>query len=901
MAQPALTIRLRALRIIQSIRQFIARQSTERLFLIGALFLAVSLAFGLLIIILADVLIFNGFAANGAFQLMNPLRRLAAGEAIGSDFNFFHGIGVPLIHLPFYYLFGQGLLGSEIARWLVSPGLFVLTTFCFFYVFRRAWSFAVPMTVVVSAVAALLMPFLVLPLTSLLGVRSAVPVLLVALMLVQHRFKKPLFKNKKWLQRFTWYEFLVATILAISFICGTEFGVAAILAFFITHIVYRSDVRDTFKIRLLSAARIAGLWGAVLFALLTAITRGSPLEPLRFALSDIPVDQFWYFGVPPNNFLHLGNILQEFSTDARLVIMWAIALVATILVFRVHRLKTHRVHTQAFIFGLLAGAFAMISMLGYYHNSEASALARMALLVGSASAAILFSVWKKRFRFGFEIGSFKRRFNVGRAHIIRFGSFVFVILAITASITVIAVTKEEYDIKKVLARTKSLVFGTNTDILGPDWHGVASAVMPVIQADNIVPIADVTEGNYRHGVHTTKPEFVVEAGKHASFIRPGQIVYFVKSGRQIIKNVHTNGNRQIATLESPGVRLDPQHDGAPNKVIVAEDFDHDNTKVWSLYSGLLESEMHTFHPTHEGYDYIIHALGHERRAEYVNDFKQTKPEFVLTLSRPYFRYEEWVQNAHWDFYSLLNEHYEVAKETSIYLVWKKRDQQWHDVAKPQWQPLQVGEDQKIGIPNQSFETTPNIEAYGQELMRADRERLSALGKNVPEPHQLTADEYDARRIRDERAYRQYETMRRENTGLETDAQEHEDWLKMTREHTGVADTVKIDALHQERPKRKVILVKLEYEVSHPMQVVPLFGKTTRYFVEPNNVYSHTPVSLRPYASEITFPLVISEWNKDPYLRLNSYSILPGKGTIKIKNAEWAPVETSVANLKALTD
>lgn len=98
-----------------------------------------------------------------------------------------------------------------------------------------------------------------------------------------------------------------------------------------------------------------------------------------------------------------------------------------------------------------------------------------------------------------------------------------------------------------------------------------------------------------------------------------------------------------------------------------------------------------------------------------------------------------------------------------------------------------------------------------------------------------------------------------------------------------------------------MLLKLTYEVSSPFSFVPVLGKTMRYMVEPNNVYSRTVASLKPYVNEMIIPIVISEDNHDSYVRLNTYSLLPGKGTIKIDKAEWAPLETSVQNLKVLTD
>lgn len=893
--------------VVRATRRFFATQPPGRLFALAAGLLAIGLIFGFAVTVIANVLLFDGYAANGAFQLMNPLRRLAAGEVIGRDFNFFHGVGVPLVHLPFYYLFGQGLFGSEVARWLVSPGIFMLTTFIFFYVLRRGWRFALVATVLVVGVAMVIMPFLVLPLTSLLGVRSAVPVLLLALMLCQTRLRRPLTTRLKYLTLWTWYEVLAGLLLALSVICGTEFGLAAVIAFFIAHIAYQNDVRRQIKTRLASAVRVAVAFIVWLLGVLAVIAHGSPLQSLKFALSEIPADQFWYFGVPPNNFLHAGNLLETFATDGRVLAMWVVALVASWLVWRVHRIGTRRVHVQAFVFGLLAGVFSMVSMLGYYHNSEASALARMSLLVGMASLVLMWGEWKKPLPVRIELGKRKKHWDIGRSQLLRMAGYAAIVVAIVYNGAVLWMVRDEYDVRRVARVAKQFVLGETTNILGPTWHGVDEAVIPVIQADNTIAIADVNDGEFSHGVNGSKPQVWLERDAHAGFVRPGQLVYFVKAGRQIISAVEPRGGRLLVTFEQKDLRLDPAHDGAPAKLIIAEDFAHNSNKLWSLYSGVLESEMGIKHPSRQGYDYIIHALGEERRTEYVNEFKRVQPQFVLTLSRPYFRYEEWVQNAHWDFYSLLDQNYEVVKETQIYVVWKKREQKWtdrHAQTQP-WRQLDIDRArQKIMLPNLSFADVPDIAQYDQQKMREEQDRLKNLGKETESVNLLSPEEFDRYRVDEERAKRNQELTERESRGFETDAREHQLWLKEVEagrlDKEGLAKPKKTLML-AERPKRQVVLVKLRYSLRHPLAGLPILGKTNRFFVEANNVYSSTPVSLRPYAHEVVFPVVISEKNSAPYLQMATYSLLPGKGEIDISSAEWTILDTSTANLKALTD
>jgi hypothetical protein len=904
-------MRLRSLKTVVS-KPFIwvGRQPARRLFFAGSLIAFGSFCAGLAIMTLNGAILFDGYAADGAFQLMNPLRRIAAGEAIGNTFNFFHGIGVPLMHLPFYYLFGQGFFGSEVSRWLVSPLLFITSAFFFYYMFRRRFMYAFSMTAVTLVAGMWVIPFLILPLTSLLGVRSVVPVLLLALVVKQARFRHPVSRKYAWLRWLDLYELLAAVLLALGFICGTEFGVAAILGFIITNTLYRPAAALSFTARLQSSARVFGMMIASMLLLFTLITRGTPLEPLRFALQDIPVDQFWYFGVPPNQFLDKGNVFTVLLHDKRLLIMLAIAAIAVFMVWRVHQLRKHRDDTQAFIYGLLAGAFAMISMLGYYNNSEASALTRMALLVIGATATILYSQWRQPVSFAMETGKkskVRRRLQVTPQGLLAGAGIGFILLTTVSATIFMYQTADHNHLRAVISKTKNFVLRRDTSLLGSEWRTVDSEVMPIIQSDNYVPIADVNDKTFTHGIDPIARQIVITPGSHSSFIRSGQIVYLNRAGRQIISSATPRGNDQmVVTIQNPGLKLDPQHDGSSSKMIVAEDFKHDNNKLWMLYSGFINQEMGTFNPTKEGYDYIIHALGPERRDQYVGEFKQTKPEYVLTLTRSYFRYEEWVQNAHWDFYSELDQNYEVVKQTSIYNLWKRKDQPWTDkhTQTADWQKLPIDQkNAKIPLPNLDFSKVPDLEALGQQQQQADRDHRRAVGDDVTDPVQVSEDQYDQFKMLEERGERHYKVWRKENSGNETDLLESQNWLKAARSKQNPFDVPYAlnGEYHIARPKRQVILIHLKYTLSQPLSMVPLLGKTTRYMVEPNNTYWHTDISLRPYANEITFPLVISEQNKDSYLRLNTYSMLPGNAKLDVSSAEWMPLDTTPENLQALTD
>src|SRR5205823_598789 len=110
-------------------------------------------AFGVLVIgfssIAAESAIhFKDTPIDGPFQLFNALRRLAAGQRFGGTFQFFHGPGVPYLHLLPFYLFGGDFFASELARQLVSITAAVVVFLAFFRVWTGSWRVGLPFAVV---------------------------------------------------------------------------------------------------------------------------------------------------------------------------------------------------------------------------------------------------------------------------------------------------------------------------------------------------------------------------------------------------------------------------------------------------------------------------------------------------------------------------------------------------------------------------------------------------------------------------------------------------------------------------------------------------------------------------------------------------------------------------------
>lgn len=94
--------------------------------------------------------------------------------------------------------------------------------------------------------------------------------------------------------------------------------------------------------------------------------------------------------------------------------------------------------------------------------------------------------------------------------------------------------------------------------------------------------------------------------------------------------------------------------------------------IWETYSSIYSTTLGKRIGPIGGEDYIIHALGKDRRANYTHDFIHSKAQFAITLKPTYFYYEEWLWIRHWDFYKHLFTNYEIITDNDAHILWKRR-------------------------------------------------------------------------------------------------------------------------------------------------------------------------------------------------------------------------------------
>ncbi len=575
------------------LRELVSRKTLLLLLgLCGAILLAVEvIAAGFLAFYKAQL--FDGYAADGIFQLLNPMRRLYAGQFFGRNFNFFHGPFTVLIHYPIFLLFGHDLASTSLAEWIVSPLVGMVILFIFVRIlFPGKLYLQLLGTWGLFKFVQWFLPGMLSPENSLLGIRDTGPIIVALCLWYFYKLDKSKFRlNILW-------DLLVPFLLAFALLTGTEFGVAAVAAALITYFLFQ---KKKIIFRIIDVARLAIASFVFLVILAALVSAGHPFAVLKYSFVDIPADQFWYFGAPPNNFL---TGLSGLFTNSTMLWNYA-AFVPLAIIAAVVSLKKMipRPKAIAIVFLLLSGLFSMLPIFGYFEPVTQTQPMRYYMIF---VIILLLSLvpWKKVWKTN------------------------------KSKLKYLKLKKKYYPVLSILLAVG--IFGATTFIV-------------VIRTGSEMTM------------HLEHEEDLVGSYKVSGS-------YLTPSWQQTFQTY------QIGTL---GITNDKD--------------------IWSLYTGIYEASLGSFNPS--GYDYIIHALGPQERASYLNSFETIKPTAVITLRGGYFQYEPWLENETWPFFEQLYTNYHPQAIDGTTIVWRRNNASWIPATTSNWDGTQ-----KIGAANQSVDT-----------------------------------------------------------------------------------------------------------------------------------------------------------------------------------------------------
>ena len=502
---------------------------------------------------------------DGPYQLFNPLRRIAAGQRGGVDFQFFHGIGVPYLHYPLFALWGKDYHASELTRHVLTLFLYPMGYLAVFAAATRRFAPTLWLTAGALMLTDLFgLTALAMPGNSLMGVRAAAPFVLFAVLLGGLRSR--------------WEAVAAGGLAGAALVLGTEHGVASIA------------LLGTVWVGRAIAGHPAGrLWWPVVAAVACVVTCGGFLlavggttgatAALRYGFVELPNDQFWYFGgqTPGTITRSVWGLLSDPTLMTHLGV--AVAL-AVLVVSWARRAANGAAHGPVFLGGLAYGAVASIGHLATPNPTYLAALARIEL------AILLVLGWR------------------------------------------------------------AVVYLAAHPEMGPAVVGFGRAAAAGFLAVGVLA-----------GPTRVSPSSAVTLPREVRAVRAAWSAFPVPhaySAQQTQAHIGEMVRAIDADRAASGVTRPPV--------------------IWSTYAGLLEAHYGVFHPDA---DYIIHALGPDRRAGYLAAFRAARPDYVCTFRRAYWgSYEEWLQQTTWPFYEEVARNYEVLTRTWAGVLWRRRSGPW---------------------------------------------------------------------------------------------------------------------------------------------------------------------------------------------------------------------------------
>lgn len=95
-----------------------------------------------------------------------------------------------------------------------------------------------------------------------------------------------------------------------------------------------------------------------------------------------------------------------------------------------------------------------------------------------------------------------------------------------------------------------------------------------------------------------------------------------------------------------------------------------DARVFSTYSTMFDLLAGARQPT--GADYVIHALGPDARARYLDTLRRTAPPYATTIRDDHSGFEGWIRKIAWPIYAELIENYDPFDRLPYAVVWKRR-------------------------------------------------------------------------------------------------------------------------------------------------------------------------------------------------------------------------------------
>ncbi|MGH9889158.1 MAG: hypothetical protein ACREBE_26730, partial [bacterium] len=289
-----------------------------------------------------------------------------------------HGLGTAYLHYPVYRLFGSNLASSQLGREMIAalaPAfLFVATFRLFVGRWRPAFALA---ALAIGLTFLLKLSAILFASNGMVGLRATLPTLIPAIAFAVRPARAR--------------SALVGVGLGLALFLSTEQGLAICLAYGIVGVITAPRGPDRLAGFVETAATLAIAVATFVIALICVGGVAGMMGALRYNLRLVPMDQYWYFGAPPNTFVPSWGAGVRMVFAVRLIgaaLGLAAALTITYLV-RLWLAPTEESRRRSFSLAFLAsyGLISCASLLGVFTPAYVQPCWRVLIIIGLVELA----------------------------------------------------------------------------------------------------------------------------------------------------------------------------------------------------------------------------------------------------------------------------------------------------------------------------------------------------------------------------------------------------------------------------------------------------------------------------------------------------------------------------------
>ena len=302
---------------------------------------------------------------DGTFQLLNSIRRLLDGQKLGEDYVVFHGPLWQILNVPAYVLGGKSVIALEFSKFLINSFILpFISGICVLLICKESKIKWLSSCIVMLAIQ-FFVDFNTLVLTSSLGQRASVGILIITMYCLALKSKTKLSQNLILLS--------VGVIISLSI----DQGIWAYVSGCLTMLIFgyyssNRQIKWTLFNQNLNFLLLPIVSLLAVFYILSGFSTRAFWKSLEFYFKEISSAQRWFFGAWPQKSIESWKDLLNDAYIGTLAILISLSFIIYIVLKLSQNVKINNDREIFDIYILQSGIFGLFSTLNYFGGISAS-------------------------------------------------------------------------------------------------------------------------------------------------------------------------------------------------------------------------------------------------------------------------------------------------------------------------------------------------------------------------------------------------------------------------------------------------------------------------------------------------------------------------------------------------